>query len=194
MLIPVETLDASVNPKKSSVCSLTSTPNFYPDLGMELTTTPRAIKKKKGRKLRKRRADSPSYSRQRLWGIFSLTLGGYCIIFFALSAFLFVGVAFYWYLFALLLLGAILGVMLVMAGVSNIDQSYITYSENAALTIERLRPQMWRDFIFALIFLVTIIPLLLLKFYVTASLVLLLVAVLLIIALLKRGEIQRLGG
>ena len=121
-----------------------------------------------------------------------IDLGWLLSYLFIFSAILFIGITFYWYLFALLLLGAILGVLLVISGVSNIDQSYIIYSDNADLRIERLRPQMWRDFIFAGIFILTIIPLLLLQFYLTASLVLALVLALLILALLKLGEIKRL--
>ena len=150
---------------------------------------PRSTHKKRRKKQRKHRQAEPT---QRLWGVWSLILGGYCLIFFIFSAIRFIGITFYWYLFALLLLGAILGVLLVISGVSNIDQSYIIYSDNADLRIERLRPQMWRDFIFAGIFILTIIPLLLLQFYLTASLVLALVLALLILALLKLGEIKRL--
>jgi len=129
---------------------------------------------------------------QRLWGLWALSLGGYCIVFALLIGIFFWGVPYFGYMLILLALAAIVGLFLVLTGVWNIDQSYMHSSDNNALRVERLQPAMFREFIFAGLLLLISIGFLFLSFYVTGALSLFALAALLTTALLKYEEIKRL--
>lgn len=150
-----------------------------------------AVNKKKAKKGLKKSPPKKGNT-QRLWGFWALSLGGYCIVFALLMGIFSFGSLYFGYMLILLALAAIVGLFLVLTGVWNIDQSFMHYSDNAALRIERLRPAMLREFIFAGLLFLLSIGFLLLSFYVTAALSLFAFAALLTTALLKYEEIKRL--
>jgi hypothetical protein len=154
----------------------------------ELPVEPK--KKKQGRKRLWGTEKQKELPKTRKWGVFSAVLGGYLIIF-SITAVLFL-IGFNWYIVVLLGLLLIPGLMLMIMGIKWIDQSYFHYSENPALLKERLRPLIWRDFIFAFILALIMVPMIIIEFYATASLILLALLALLMMAFLKLGEYRRL--
>jgi Flp pilus assembly protein TadB len=150
-----------------------------------------AVNKKKAKKVFKKNPPKKGNT-QRIWGFWALSLGGYCLVFAFLMGIFFFGAPYFGYVLILLALAGIVGLFLVLTGVWNIDQSFTHYSNNTALRIERLRPIMLREFVFAGLLLLISIGFLFLSFYATMAFSLFAFAALLTTTLLKYEEIKRL--
>lgn len=128
---------------------------------------------------------------ERTWGIWSLGIGGFLIIFSVLSAMFFLGFPFYFYLLAILGVLLAVGVFLSISGVGLIDNSYIHYSDNPDMIWERLKPQIVREFIFSGMLLLIALALMFINYYITAFLCLLALFILITLAFMKLYNFKR---
>jgi hypothetical protein len=159
--------------------------------GQELKQQKSKVKKSKI-KWNKSNINNPKIPKMRIFGVWALSIGGYSIIFALLTAIFFFGFYFYPYLLIILGVVGIVGIVLVLTGIELIDRSFIHYSDDPALKMERLKPTMSRDFIFAGLLLLCIVGLLFVNFYATALLCTIAFLALLTVALMKLAELKRL--
>lgn len=165
------------------------------DLSYELPINPQGKKVKKKKKTRKYlwgRSNQQTASKIRLWGVLSALTGGYLMVFSLLAVLFLIGFNVAWYTFFLFAFPIVPALMLLITGIQLIDRSYIYYSEHHSLKKERLRPLIWRDFVFAFILILLMIPMLGIGFYITATLLLLATVILLLTAFMKVGSYKRL--
>jgi hypothetical protein len=157
----------------------------------ELPVEPAKSQQSKKIKHSKKQAKISKIPKERSWGVWTLAIGSYLIVFALFSALFFLGFYFYLYLLALLLLIFIFGVYLTITGVSIIDQTYIHYSDNAEMMAERLRPSIFRDFFFAGLMALAILGLIILEFYLSAWLCLIAVLALITLAAMKISALKK---
>lgn len=176
-------------------CTLTEAASIPVDLSYELPVNPQGKKTKKKKNTRKRLwagGDHQPPTKIRRWATLSAVIGGYLIVFSILNVLFLIGFNAAWYVFFLFAFPIVPALMMLISGIQLIDRSYIYYSEHHSLKKERLRPLIWRDFIFAFMLILLMIPMLWVGFYITTILVLLATVILLITAFMKVGTYKNL--
>jgi hypothetical protein len=145
--------------------------------------------KKQGKKQRNK---NQALFSDRNTGLVSAIIGAYAIIFSLLFGILFFGAPAFIYLITLMSIAMICGIYLLISGIKLIDSSYIYFSENPALKIERLKSQMILEFIIAGLLLLISIALLFIKFFASFGFCIFGFALILTLATLKHARIKNL--
>lgn len=158
----------------------------------ERPVEPTIVKVSESKKTKRTKKPKNNYRlpKDRVWGIWSLATGGYLIVFALFCALFFIGSYYYLYLLAILLVLLVFGIYLTANGVSIIDRSYIHYSDHPDLKAERIRPSIFRDFVFAGLLALAILGFILMQFYLSAWLCLIAVLAMITVATMKMSTIK----